>query len=253
MTEERSGRRTFFHCRGANAELGLEHFDFSATRARFFHLGYLLLLDRLDAEEPDGAGKSSTAAARVLQLAQANGLKTSIDLVSESGFRFASVVRPALRHIDYIFLNELELSQLTGITVVDNDIVERRAIERATGELFQFGFGGWMFVHFPAAVFACSARGERFWQPALNLPKSSIRGTAGAGDAFASGIIYGLHQQWPMERCLELGVCAAAASLEHPTCSEGVRPIDGYLALAERFGFLTVQENIEKTSEGRRS
>src|SRR5215207_4654499 len=48
MTVRESGRRTFFHARGANAELGPEHFDFAGTPARIFHLGYLLLLDRMD-------------------------------------------------------------------------------------------------------------------------------------------------------------------------------------------------------------
>ncbi len=43
-----TGRRTFFHQRGANARFGPEHVDFAKSRAKIFHLGYLLLLDRLD-------------------------------------------------------------------------------------------------------------------------------------------------------------------------------------------------------------
>jgi sugar/nucleoside kinase (ribokinase family) len=40
MTVKDSGRRTFFHARGANALLDAPHFDFSKTDARIFHLGY---------------------------------------------------------------------------------------------------------------------------------------------------------------------------------------------------------------------
>ena len=48
MTVKSTGRRTFFLRRGANAFLDAEHFDFTQSNARIFHLGYLLLLDRLD-------------------------------------------------------------------------------------------------------------------------------------------------------------------------------------------------------------
>src|SRR5688572_5535626 len=108
MTEQGSGRRTFFHCRGANAELAPEHFDFSRTRARIFHLGYLLLLDRLDA-----ATAAGTAAAEVFRAARAAGLKTSADVVSENSDRFARVVRPVLPELDYLFVNEFEIAQVT--------------------------------------------------------------------------------------------------------------------------------------------
>ena len=67
MSVRATGRRTFFHQRGANALLDPEHFDFTASRAKFFHLGYLLLLDRLD--QPDPA--HGTVAAGLLAQARA--------------------------------------------------------------------------------------------------------------------------------------------------------------------------------------
>lgn len=232
MTEQGTGRRTFFHCRGANAELAPEHFDFLGSQARIFHLGYLLLLDRLDA--PLGSG---TAAASVLQAAQAAGMKTSADLVSEHSDRFARVVRPALPHLDYLFLNEFELGQVTGIATTNRDQVDRAAIARAAAELIRGGVREWVFVHYPAAVLACGQGGECIWQPSVRIPTSHIQGAAGAGDAFASGVLLGLHEQWPVTEALQLGVCAAAASLTHPTCSEGVISRAECLALATRFGF----------------
>jgi len=96
---------------------------------------------------------------------------------------------------------------------------------------------GWVVLHFPEAVYACSAAGDGFWQPSLRVPSADIKGAAGAGDAFAAGVLYGLHESWPMPKSLELGVCAAAAALYHPTCSEGVRPIEACLELGRRLGF----------------
>jgi sugar/nucleoside kinase (ribokinase family) len=231
MTEQGTGRRTFFHYRGANAALASEHFDFTQNRARMFHLGYLLLLDRLDVATATG-----TAAVDVLRAARAAGMKTSADVVSENSDRFAQVVRPALPHLDWLFLNEFELAQITGIETTIDGQIERDAIVQAAGELIRGGVREWVFVHFPAAVVACNAQGQILWQPSLRVPGEQIKGAAGAGDALASGVLYGLHENWPMPDALLLGVCAAAASLAHPTCSEGIRSRSECLALASRFG-----------------
>ena len=90
MTEQGHGRRTFFHARGANALWRGDDLDFKKINARIFHLGYLLLLDALD--EPDA--KYGTKAARLLAAAQAAGIKTSVDVVSEDSDRFAQDRQP---------------------------------------------------------------------------------------------------------------------------------------------------------------
>ena len=75
------------------------------------------------------------------------------------------------------------------------------------------------------------------WQASVKFPAAEIAGTAGAGDALASGILHGWHEEWPMQRSLELGVCAAAASLRDPTCSESVGTLAECLEIGQRYGF----------------
>lgn len=237
MTEQGTGRRTFFHCRGANAHLGPEHFEFAQTRARIFHLGYLLLLDRLDEFVMGAAGAESTVAVEVLRAARAAGMKTSADVVSEHSDRFPRIVRPALPWLDYLFVNEYEAARVTGVETSRGGTIDRAAIAAAADALITAGVNEWVFIHFPAAVLACSARGEKIWQPSLKMPASHIQGAAGAGDALASGILFGLHDGWPIAEALQMGVCAAAASLAHPTCSEGVGSAEQCRALAKQFGF----------------
>lgn len=111
MTEASTRRRTFFHQRGANALLAPEHFDFTATRAKLFHLGYLLLLDSLDVAGSDGLPKAEA----VFRRARAAGLRTSADCVSEHGERFTSVVAPLLPEIDLLFANDFEAEKITGL------------------------------------------------------------------------------------------------------------------------------------------
>ena len=113
MTEKEGGRRTFFHNSGANSTWDGSDIDFSKSKAKIFHLGYLLLLDALDQEHPE----HGTKGAALLAKARAAGFKTSIDVVSEDSDRFGRIIGPALKQVDYCILNEVEGSKVTGVKV----------------------------------------------------------------------------------------------------------------------------------------
>jgi sugar/nucleoside kinase (ribokinase family) len=232
MTEIGNGRRTFFHNRGANALWDGEDLDFSKTKARIFHLGYLLLLDAMDA--PDKL--YGTKAARLLNEAQEAGLKTSVDVVSEDSDRFSKIVTPALKHVDYCILNEVEAGKTTGFKVRDaGGKLDTVSLRHAAGALLQCGVRELVIIHFPEGGFARTRKGEDFWQSSLNLPAKYIAGTAGAGDAFCAGALFGLHEGWDLQKSLLTAVCAAAASLSHPTCTGGVGTLEAAMALAKKY------------------
>lgn len=239
MTERAGGRRTFFHCRGANALWDGGDIDFRAASARIFHLGYLLLLDALD--QPDAI--HGTRAGRLLAAAQAAGLKTSVDVVSENGERFAAVVKPALRHTDYCILNEIEAGKTCGIEVRDaQGRLNPAGIVQAAAALLALGVREVAVIHFPEGAHARNAAGESFWQPSLKLPEGYIAGSAGAGDAFCAGMLLGLHEGWALGRCLLTGTCAAAASMADATCTAGIVSLAGCLELAAQYEFRPAQE-----------
>jgi sugar/nucleoside kinase (ribokinase family) len=234
MSEQGTGHRTFFHHRGANALWNGAGLDFKKIRARIFHLGYLLLLDALD--RPDA--KDGTKAAALLRRAREAGIKTSVDVVSEDSDRFARIVLPALRHADYCILNEIEAGKTTGFKIREVDgALNTISLRHAAGALLQSGVRELVVVHFPEGCFARTRKGEDFWQSSLNISDRQIAGTAGAGDAFAAGVLLGLHEGWELPRCLLTGVCVAAASLSHPTCTGGVKSLAAALKLARKFGF----------------
>lgn len=232
MTEKADGKRTFFHNRGANALWKGEDLDFTKTKAKIFHLGYLLLLDALDA--PDK--KWVTRGAGLLAAAQAAGLKTCVDVVSEDSNRFAQIVTPALKYTDYCILNELEAGSTTGFKIRKADgKLDTVALRHAAGAMLQLGVKEIVVIHFPEGGFARTRDGKDFWQSSLNIPAKAIAGTAGAGDAFCSGVLYGLHEGWDLQRCLLTAVCVAAASLSDPTCTAGVKKLEECLALPKKF------------------
>lgn len=232
MTEREGGRRTFFHNRGANATWDGSEIDFTSSSAKIFHLGYLLLLDAIDQEEPE----HGTVGAALLAKARAAGMKTSIDVVSEDSDRFARIIGPALKQVDVCILNEVEGSKVTGVQVRENGKLLNAGIEETASKLFELGVGELVAIHFPEGSYAQSKDGEKVWHGSLALPKGYIKGAAGAGDAFCAGVLYGVHENWSLEKSLLTGTCAATACMSDPTCTDGLRSLDECLALAEEFG-----------------
>jgi len=234
MTEKANGRRTFFHYRGANALWRGEGLEFARTKARIFHLGYLLLLDGLD----EADAKFGTKSSRLLAAAQAAGLKTSVDVVSEDSDRFKEIVTPALKHVDYLIINELEAGKIAGFKTRGPDgRMDTVALRHAAGALLQQGVRELVVIHFPEGAFARTRKGEDVWQSSARLPDKLIVGTAGAGDAFAAGTLLGLHEGWELSRCLQTGVCLATACLTDATCTRGVKSLNTSLALGKKYGY----------------
>lgn len=233
MTVRSTGRRTIFQQRGANAFLEPKHFDFTRSEAKIFHLGYLLLLDRLD--EPDV--EFGTAAARVLSRASEAGLKTSVDVVSEDSNRFPEIVLPALRQVNYCILNEFEIERTTGIVTRRNDRIDIEAVEAASRRLFDEGVREWVVVHFPEGAMALGRDGMFRVQGSVQMPQERIVGAVGAGDAFAAGLLWGLHEDETMETALKFGVVSAASCLLDAGTSEGILPLAECLELGAMFGF----------------
>jgi sugar/nucleoside kinase (ribokinase family) len=233
MTVRATGRRTFFHARGANALLDAHHFDFTRSSARIFHLGYLLLLDRLDS----ASASHGTVAAEVLAAATAAGLKTSIDCVSEDSDRFAKIVLPALPHVDLCVMNEFEAGRVTGHRIRNGEMLDRDALRTSMEALLRAGVRERVVVHFPEGACALGRGGEWHEHGSVKLPDGYIKGAAGAGDAFTAGVLLGWHEGISVTDALRYGVCAAAANLSEETCTGGLKSLETCLALGERYGF----------------
>lgn len=231
MTVRVTGRRTFFHNRGPNDELGPADFRWDDLDCRILHLGYLLLLESLDAVDAE----FGTVAARVLAEARRRGIHTSVDVVSESSDRFQRVARPALPYTDTVICNEIEAGRIAGIDIRRGNSLSRLALSEAARLLLELGVHEFVVIHAPEGGFARGKDGAEWFRPSLSLPEGYVQGAAGAGDAFAAGYLLAAHENRPMPDRLTLAVCAAAASLSDPTCSQGVGSEAEVLALADRF------------------
>ena len=220
-------QRTFFYQAGANDVYDMSCIDWAVADARIFHLEYLLLMARVDADDPE----YGTHGARILHEARARGMQTSVDVVSERSERSARVVSAALRYTDYCTINEYEAETVTGIPVTDTASA-RKALEA----LRTLGVAGWAVIHSPAMGWGLDCRtGDFFACPSLHLPEGFIRGTTGAGDAYCAGILYSAYTGLPLPEALRFACAAAACSLSGVNGTEAMPEAAGVWEVYARY------------------
>ncbi|MCQ2353300.1 MAG: carbohydrate kinase family protein [Victivallaceae bacterium] len=212
------GKRTFFHCRGANAQLDRETLEKIDVPAKFFYLGYLLLLDGLDAADPE----YGTVAAHLLKNLRDKGFRNVVDFVSEAPEKFRKIVFPALPYIDILIVNEVEASACCGIPLRKADgTMDYAKLPDAVDFLFAKGVGETVVIHFPEGAAGRMRDGKYVYAPSCAIKQSEIVGSTGAGDAFCAGVMYALHQDWSLEDALKLGAASSNFNLRHATASGG--------------------------------
>ena len=233
MTLAETGERTFFNMHGADSQLVPDDIDPAALGgSRIFHLGYLLLLDGLDVEDAE----YGTKAARLLAKVQAAGIKTSLDIVSEQSDRFARSVRPALKHCDYVVINEVEGSRATGLPAAGADGKPSVDCLRQICEaLFGLGVKEQVVVHCPELSVSLDRAGHFAALPSLDLPKGWIKGSVGAGDAFCAGMLYSFLKGMSAVEGMRLASCTAAMNLAATDSVSGAKSLAETLALDARF------------------
>ena len=199
-----SEQRTLFCYPGACSDFGFDDVDFDSLDVKMLHLGYFLLLDKID----NGDGK------RILQKAQKMGIKTSIDLVSENSDRY-SLVADCLKYVDNLIINEHEAGMITGIEP------KRENLEEIARKLKQMGVKERVIIHMPELGVCLSDNGY-FEIPSFKLPDGFIKGKTGAGDAFCAGALIGIYRDLDEISILTLANKSATASLSAPDAISGM-------------------------------
>ncbi len=231
MTVKSTGNRTFFHNKGVNKYLNIDHFDFSKITTKIFHIGYILLLDTLDETDPE----YGTRMARVLHMAKESGLKTSVDVVSESSYRFERIVPPALKYTDYLILNEIEAGRTVGFQIRDKSgELNKENLKKTLSKLMDSAESELVCIHFPEGAYAARKDFEPHFVPSHLCPEGYIASTVGAGDAFCAGMLYGIHEEWDLDRTMRFANAMAAMCLTDMTTSGGMRSMEETLQLMRK-------------------
>lgn len=226
-----TGRRTFFAQLGVNNLMTVEHLLPPAnSTAKLYYLGSPGVARGLD--ESDGWRK-------LLKAAKARGMTTCLELCPVPAEVLRTYVPPCLPLCDIFVVNDYEAGSIAEIEVAKGKRLDWRAAEAACRKLLDMGVGELAGVHHPDGAIAVRRNGEIVRRPSVNVPQAEIAGSVGAGDAFYAGMLFGIHEDWPLENCLELGNAAAATSLHSPTTSASIRPWTDCLAYATVRGLRT--------------
>ena len=233
FTAQDTGRRTHLFHPGISGLLSPEHFDFTDSNARIFHLGLPGLHARMDSPWKDDANGWVT----VLKKAQMAGLKTNLELCSLPADRLHELIVPCLQHLDYLIVNEFEIAAVAGRPIGHDQDTDIHACLANAGAVLKTGKMELVVVHFPGGAVAVSRSGEEHVLPSVDMPPDSVAGTNGAGDAFAAGALYGLHESWPLEDTVKLAHASAAASMRHIGTTDALTNWQECLRLAEHHGW----------------
>ncbi len=228
-----NGRRTHFYYPGVAAALSPEHFDFSRSNAKFLHLGLPGAHARMDSPwRGEANGWVATLAA-----ARREGIATNLELMTTARERVAALARPCLPHLDLLIVNDFEIGAVAGLETRRAGKADPPAIRAALAAALSQGAMRLAIVHFPEGAIALARDGAGFAVGSVVAPKAAIAGVNGAGDAFAAGALYALHEQRGVEEALRLGHACAAASMRAVSTTAGVGSVAECLALAEQWGF----------------
>lgn len=231
-----SGERTFFHKKGANAEFSPDDIDVNSLDCNIFHIGYILLLDEFDKDN----NEYGTVMAGFLKKVQAKGIKTSIDVVSDSSADYGKKILPTLKFCNYIIVNELECCKIWGLNAYKEDgQLDKANIKIAMKNAASAGVKDKVIVHSKDISFILDvAQGTFNEVKSLKIPKNEIKGSVGAGDAFCAGCLYGLYTGYSDLQVIEFASGAAACSLFAADSVSGMKSKDEIIDLIEKYGRL---------------
>jgi len=236
MSVADTGKRTFFHYRGTHDLLSPVHFDFNQCSGRILHLGLLGIHAILDSPWQQDANGWVT----VLKAAQAAGIYTNLELVSIAADKIRRIALPCIPHLNTLIVNEYELSAVSDTSTTDNagHLVEKLCVKAAT-RLFNHSSDNngqleLVVVHSPEAAIAINAERQATYLQSVRLDPTQIKSSVGAGDAFAAGMLYGIHQEWSIDKSLELAHAVAAISLRSNTTVGSVEDVARCLQFAKQ-------------------
>jgi len=211
---DRQGKRSLYVLPGANNLLTIKDLDLSyINQAKILHLSSfaddrqfkmsLELVDRLDPSVKLSFAPGALYAAK--------GLKA---------------LAPILRRTYILFINQDEIKQLTGEDVVSG--VEKCLEEGCRGVAVTLGKGG-KLKNTTASGYIRDTENEYIIKPP---DIGASMDTTGAGDAFATGFLYGVVNNKGLEECGRLGDIVARFSISKMGARQGLPTLS---ELAQRY------------------
>ncbi len=206
--------RTFRYYFGAMGSFSPEDIDYSVIEnLKIVMVGYCLLMPQFDMVDTD----YGAVIGRVLEKIQKMGVLSCTDFVSIKNDKWWKYKRfqKVLPYVDILSIGE---DQAEGIIGIQNEMTAVKALVEDYGV--------------KTAVVHCGDKGVNYLyssstglisQKIFKVPPEEYAGNNGAGDAFTSGLIHGIHEGWDEAKALKYATAAAAVSLGSLTTTDAMR------------------------------
>ncbi len=228
-----TGERTFFHIKGANSEFSPLDIDINKLDCAIFHVGYIMLLDQFDKKDSE----YGTVMARFLATLKERGIKTSVDMVSDSGLDYKSLVVPSLKYTSYLIVNEVELCGIWGVPARKQDgKIDVDNVVRCMQKCADAGVSDKVIAHAKECCFIYDVATKTVAKLAsLDIPSEQIKGSVGAGDAFCAGCLYSIYNGFSDEELLRFASCSAGCNLFSENSVDGMKSKYEILDMEKRY------------------
>ncbi len=206
--------RTFRYFFGAMGSFTLDDIDYSVLEnLKIVMVGYCLLIPHFDEVDPE----YGAAIGRILEKIRDMGITTCVDFVTPKRDKWWKYKRfqKTLKWADILSIGEDQAEGITGIS--DEKTAVKSLVEDYGVKL---------------AVVHCGDKGENYLYSAstglitqriFKVPSAEYAGNVGAGDAFTSGLLYGIHEGWDEAKSLKYATAAAAISLGSLTTTDAMQ------------------------------
>jgi sugar/nucleoside kinase (ribokinase family) len=191
--------RRFIHTVGANAQFVAADLDSALGRSpRVLHIGYFLILPRLDARE----------LAERLALAQKGGTLTLLDVATPGPGHYLEPLKVVLPYTDVFVPNTDESQLILGVS----DPIQQARIFHELGA--------------KRVIITCGEHGSVSFSDKLKVKIGAYHvpfvDGSGGGDAFNAGYILGLLEDRPEIDCLQLASAVGASCVRAVGTTAGV-------------------------------
>ena len=209
--------RAFRYYFGAMGSFSPEDIDYSVIEdMKIIMVGYCLLMPIFDTADPE----YGAVIGRVMEKIQGMGIKTCTDFVSPKSNKAWKYKRfqKTLKWVDILSIGEDQAEGITGISdekTAVKSLVEDHGVKTAVVHCGDKGFN-----------YLYSVSTGLIIQPNFRVPPEEYAGNVGAGDAFTSGLLHGIHQDWDKAKALKFATAAAAISLGSLTTTDAMQKED---------------------------
>ncbi len=209
------GERAFLYYGGTNDVLSIDKLNFDImNEAEIVHVGGTFLLPKMDGE----------GTRKLFEEAHRRGCFTSMDVTYDTTGRWLDIIEPCLEKLDLFIPSINEAKRICG-TENPEEIAAFLKARDVKNVIIKLGKKG-CYV---------DAFGKKYYQTAFSVP---VVDTTGAGDAFVSGILYGLIQGWEIEK---ITLFASAVSAQ---CIQKLGATVGVVSSEETLSF--IEKNMEE-------